>query len=272
MSEYRHFIAYIYEYEEGKKLKNVGFVKVNIRGETSRMQIKIKTGTRENAIYTVYGFFHEEPWIYGIAAGKIGMKNGICENGLLVKETVFEERGYRFSDLSGLWIQRDGEQEAKKYFMTVWDERPVNGKTFVTELPQKEEEKKAEPQVQAAKEIEVQEMPEHTLKDRWEQFQFHYPQVTPFDDDEIVQCIQITPKDIAFLGGKEMTFCASPFVRQKYIKYRHLLLGLHKKGRYVLAVPGINRNIQDQNLAAMYGFPEYKEASEGTFGYWYHFL
>lgn len=28
MSEYRHFIAYMYEYEDGKKTKNAGFVKV----------------------------------------------------------------------------------------------------------------------------------------------------------------------------------------------------------------------------------------------------
>ena len=56
------------------------------------------------------------------------------------------------------------------------------------------------------------------------------------------------------------------------MKYQHLLLGLHQNGRYILAVPGLNRNTQDRNLAAMYGFPEFKETGEESFGYWYHFL
>ena len=50
------------------------------------------------------------------------------------------------------------------------------------------------------------------------------------------------------------------------------MLGRHENGQYILAVPGLNRGTQDQNLAAMYGFPEYKAAEEKEFGYWYHFL
>ena len=55
------------------------------------------------------------------------------------------------------------------------------------------------------------------------------------------------------------------------MKYHHLLLGKHQDGRYILAVPGLNRNVQDRNLAAMYGFPEFKKTEEEN-GYWYHFL
>ena len=56
------------------------------------------------------------------------------------------------------------------------------------------------------------------------------------------------------------------------MKYHHLMLGRHENGQYILAVPGLNRGTQDRNLAAMYGFPEYKAAEEKEFGYWYHFL
>ena len=47
MSEYRHFIAYMYEYEDGKKTKNAGFVKVNMRNGICRMQLKIRGGRKE---------------------------------------------------------------------------------------------------------------------------------------------------------------------------------------------------------------------------------
>lgn len=283
MSEYRHFIAYIYKYEEGRKTRNAGFVKVNIRNGIARMQIKLKAGKMENERYRIYGVFHEEPWIYGIAIGTMEMKNGICEGGLLVKESVLEERGYQFAGLSGLWMQKEAEKQTGEFFLTVWDEKPINWKAFVTELPEKEEngiekensgekESSTEEENVEETEVEVQQAQEDLLKDRWQQFQYHYPQVEPFGDDEIRECIRITPKDITFLGEKERSFCNSPFVQQKYIKYQHLLLGIHKNGRYVLAVPGLNRNTQDKNLAAMYGFPEYKAAQKESYGYWYHFL
>ena len=285
MSEYRHFIAYIYEYESGIKKKNAGFVKVNIRNGIARMQIKFQTGKKENSEYQIYGFFHEESWVYGIAIGEIRTKNGTAEGSLLVKESILEEQGHTFPELSGLWIQKMETTKADIFFMTVWDEKPVNWEAFVTELPQKEE-NEAE-QITPVSEIEVQQMQEeglqvenpheeshqeNSLQKRWIRFQYHYPHMTPFEDDEIVECIRITPKDIAFLGEKEREFCISPFVQQKYMKYQHLMLGLHKNGRYILAVPGLNRNIQDRNLAAMYGFPEYKAGSDEMTGYWYHFL
>ena len=278
MSEYRHFIAYIYEYRDGTKEKNAGFVKVNIRNGIARMQIKLRSEKRENTGCRVYGLIHKEPWVYGISIGTMGMKNGLCEGTILAKECVLEEQGYHFSDLSGLWIQKESEKKQENCFLTIWDEKTVNCGMLVTELPKSQEKEDTDPKrteaekVKEIKEVEVQQVQENSLKERWTQFQYHYPQVTPFEDEEIVQCIRIAPKDIAFLGEKERAFCGSPFVQQKYMKYQHLLLGIHKNGRYVLAVPGLNRNIQDKNLAAMYGFPEYKGTEKENFGYWYHFL
>ncbi len=60
MSEYRHFIAYMYEYEDGKKTKNAGFVKVNMRNGICRMQLKIRGGRKEPMECRIYGFFMRE--------------------------------------------------------------------------------------------------------------------------------------------------------------------------------------------------------------------
>lgn len=284
MSGYRHFIAYIYEYEEGKKTRNAGFVKVNMRNDICQMQMKIQTGKREAEEYTVYGFLHKEPWVYAVPVGAMVSRSGLYEGRIAVREDALQERGASFGLLSGLWIQKKEENEEGHFYLTVWDERSVDWKRFVTSLPKEKEEsetKEGETEEQKTEdpepeksEIEVQQTSKSSedLDRRWEQFQYHYPKVTPFADDDITQCIRIAPKDIAYLGMQERPYCISPFVQQKFMKYHHLLLGKHKNGAYILAVPGVNRNVQDQNLAAMYGFPEYKEAKEENYGYWYHFI
>ncbi len=124
---------------------------------------------------------------------------------------------------------------------------------------------------------------------RWEQFQNHYPQIFPFADEEITQCIGIAPKDISFLQKEEWHFAKNTFVRQAYMQYHHLLLGCHKSGHFVLGVPGECRSMQDRHMAAMFDFPYFKErkqcfenggevraadqrGSKEPSGYWYHFL
>ena len=328
MSEYRHFIAYIYEYQNGNKKKNAGFVKVNIRNGICRMQMKIQTDSGKNGTYNIYGFVHEGDWIYGISVGTAVLKRGLCEGVMTVSEEVFRQKEYTFDRLSGLWVQQTEETGVpqQEYFLTIWDERNVDWKQFVTELPgegdsaegskthsqrtgdisaeqegdlagnadspenvsevtgsetdsQQKKRMRAEESTDVEKEVAAQEAEtcraeadsQAELDSRWVQFQYHYPHAEPFEDGEIFECLRIAPKDIAFLGNRERMFCSSPFVQQKYMKYHHLLLGKHQDGRYILAVPGLNRNVQDRNLAAMYGFPEFKK-TEGENGYWYHFL
>lgn len=303
MSEYRHFIAYIYEYEDGKKIKNAGFVKVNIRNGVCRMQLKIQSSKKEMTECQIMGFFHEGEWLYGIPMGSLRMRGGICEGQVVTQEKVFQEQGYAFTQISGLWIQaKNEEHQSVCTFLTVWDERPADSRRLTMERPESDrgeadteqaekgmgehDERLAEHMAGVenamrnfteGQEVEAQnlqsgQMGRCGLANRWEQFQLHYPHTEPFADEEITECIQIAPKDITFLGEKERFFATCPFVRQKYMKYQHLLLGVHENGRYILAVPGVNRGIQDRNLAAMYGFPEYKEADAEEFGYWYHYL
>ena len=42
MSDYRRLVAYIYLYSQGKRVKNVGFTKVESRNGECRIQIQIK--------------------------------------------------------------------------------------------------------------------------------------------------------------------------------------------------------------------------------------
>lgn len=134
---------------------------------------------------------------------------------------------------------------------------------------------------------EREEWTDGSLWARWEKFLAHYTHLHPFADDEITQCICIALKDLSFLKREEWQFSQNTFVRQGYMRYHHLLLGCHKNGRFVLAVPGTD-DAQEKHMARMYGFLYYKETPSlnadcevraaderttvGPKGYWYCFL
>lgn len=134
-----------------------------------------------------------------------------------------------------------------------------------------------------------------SLAGRWENFRYHYPVLEVFADEELTECLRIMPKDLSYLGSAQWEYARSPFVQQAAAKYHHLMIGRHENGRFVLGVPGIYGDMQNRQLARMYGFPMFKAAKqereqaaadsgaeeqftdmqinmEETFGYWYRFL
>ena len=61
MPGYRRFIAYVYEYSQGKKGEGKGFIKVEARNGNCRMNFKLE-GAREGdgSKARVYGYVREE--------------------------------------------------------------------------------------------------------------------------------------------------------------------------------------------------------------------
>ncbi len=300
MSEYRRFVAYIYRYQEGKKEKNTGYVKVDARNGACRMQMRIQPADGKSQKLKVYGFVREGTWLLGILLGEAASKNGSCEWRMNTQTDHFGGSDYTLADICGMWIM--GEQ--KEPYITVWDEEPVDVEKFTTELPQRE----VQPAEQEIKKRSTAEEPgegrrkaelpgtevraEGTgqsfgggLKERWNQFLYHYPGIQPFSDEEISRCVRLAPKDISFLGKREWSYGRNPFLQQAFMRYGHLLAGSHQNGQFILGVPGTYYDEQDRHLARMYGFPEFKKADgeefgitlpEGEdrdrFGYWYHYI
>ena len=77
MSEYRRFVAYIYEYTSGKKNKNTGFAKVESRNGSCRMQICLQKLPREEKALNMYGFVREGGWLLGIFLGTLTVRGGL---------------------------------------------------------------------------------------------------------------------------------------------------------------------------------------------------
>lgn len=331
MSEYRRFISYIYRYVRGRKENNCGFVKAEIRGSICRLQMHLERSECTGNSLSVYGFVREGDYLLGLFLGNAAAKGTACDFQMSTPAQRFADTDYAALQVRGIWLRgEDGEN-----YITVWDDEPVKVERFVTELPKQEQEtvqpdleKENRQEEEMQEEMQKQEMQKEqtayknqteseseqksdyqmgaaamsSLAERWENFCYHYPAMDVFADEEITDCLRIMPKDLSFLGSARWGFAQSPFVLQAAAKYHHLMIGRHQNGSFVLGIPGQYGDMQNRQLARMYGFPMFKAANrqikqereltaadvpetgteaefsaeqknmEETFGYWYQFM
>lgn len=116
-----------------------------------------------------------------------------------------------------------------------------------------------------------------TASSPWEQIQASYPQINPFTDDEIQNCVRVELSDLPALRQNGWRIAGNRFILHSFQKNRHLVLGrLKSNGRYIFAVPGYYDN-QERFMANMFGFPYFKSTDGGPLrygqkGYWYRLL
>ena len=71
----RRFVTYLYECERGNKSKNVGFIRVNVRGEEGRMEIFLRNLLRGKDTGKMYAFVHKKELV-GIKLTEFVIENG----------------------------------------------------------------------------------------------------------------------------------------------------------------------------------------------------
>lgn len=298
MPEYRRFIAYFYEYIDGKKEKNAGFAKVELRNGMWRILFRLMPeGTPEDPLQ-VCGFVREEGYLLGFPLGTLNAGREIGEEWAYQEEVYLGHERWRFADLSGILMKSRDD----RIFLTVWDDEAADPAKFVLELPQKKAEentaseemmelpKEKQPKsatkevVELPKEQQSQSAPEEMIDIPKEQQPEPVPDLEaaetentepesipdyilqqrrgfqPFSDDEIRDCVQMMPCDIVRLQQDAWQVGRSSFLQHGFYQYRHLLLGRKQNGGYVIGVPGI-QNQQEQYMAGLFGYDRFKTAS-----------
>ncbi len=104
----------------------------------------------------------------------------------------------------------------------------------------------------------------------------NYPRIYPFEDNEVLLCVKVEPKDINLLPKEVWPYSNNSFLMHGYYCYHHLIFAKMKNrygSRYILGVPGIYHN-REQFMAKMFGFENFKsmkkrELKQGDFGYWF---
>ena len=272
----RRFIRYLYEYEQEKKMRNVGFVKVeqdvdqcviHVHGKGFRME--------ENAQgLRVYLFWNTEDKCIGIPQGVTEVP-GPAVNWQLCytpedvgkKENYDLVNGIILKDVNGHW------------YAAVWNDDVVN--VCRMEMWKMEEDSVQGEETECKKGLAQDEEPEckkETLQDEESESR------KLEDDLEKEACLggkvrKIQRKDMVCLPRCEWRHANNSFLIHGYYNYHHLILTV-RDDRLKLGVPGVYHP-QEEKAAESFGFPEFIPAEEldlkltdeekndrEKFGYW----
>lgn len=298
MSGYQRFIAYVYEYRNGKKEQNCGFVKVEVRNERCIMELHLQVkGIPEGEVCRAYCFVRKEGLMNGILIGSASMeKNGL----VCVWETDAKSIGgmaIPFEKIGGMvFVTLSG-----CFFGTEWDDQPIkpeNFKEYKLEKQGEKEKNRQEPKIESrAKSVnepksetesESKSEPEAELgsETKFEPEQRTVSEVegiseqedlkiqsageektvlsfgqefTPFADEDSCQCWMIHPQDLIHFPRRQCALRNNRFLQYGYCHFGHLLLCRNQNGCYILGIPGCYDQ-QEQFMAGMFGFSCFKES------------
>ncbi len=297
----QRFVTYIYAYENNNKNQNVGFAKVDIRGDYCQVEIHLKRTGYTNVKCPVYLFVRENEVIVGVEIGEIALVNGCGDFVRQLNCNGVGETPYCMKDMKGILIFLDD----TVMFASQWDERAIYRDNFkpyeeTKEIPVEQLEDVAEEpdesgqmeklqvesvQAQQSGEQQSEELQPEAQRsgdmwmDLWEKLNGMYGAKNLFENMPEISGIHMELKDLRELPKKYWYLGSNSFLLHGFFNYRHLLLGKveNESGRkWFIGVPGIYQN-QEKVLAAVFGFPKFRQEKDtgvktGQFGYWYRFM
>ena len=297
----QRFVTYIYAYENNNKNQNVGFAKVDIRGDYCQVEIHLKRTGYTNVKCPVYLFVRENEVIVGVEIGEIALVNGCGDFVRQLNCNGVGETPYCMKDMKGILIFLDN----TVMFASQWDEKAIYRENFkpyeeTKEIPVEQAEDAAEEpeesgqmeklqvesvQAQQSREQQTEELQPEAQRsgdmwmDLWEKLNGMYGAKNLFENMPEISGIHMELKDLRELPKKYWYLGSNSFLLHGFFNYRHLLLGKveNESGRkWFIGVPGIYQS-QEKVLAAVFGFPEFRQEKDtgvktGQFGYWYRFM
>ena len=161
MAGYRRFIAYVYDYESGKKGSNCGFIKVEVNQQCS-VEIHLHCpGLPENVKCNIYGFTRKDGLINGILLDTCETEKETVECLIITDATDMNDSGVAMGKLGGMIITSD----TGGFFGTEWDDQPIRPENFHeiktmpdADIPESAKITSQKPEVPA--DMVLQEMPE----------------------------------------------------------------------------------------------------------------
>ena len=273
----KRFIRYLYEYEQDKRLRNVGFVKAEQDDRECVLHIHGKgLNLQEEKSLRVYLFFTEEGACFGIWQGDAQNVNPAINYRLYYTDQDVGGKE-QFARIGGVILEAAGGRK----FAAVWDDEAVNigGMRVYTEERREQEipagEEADEQEIPAGEGADAQEIPAGEEADAQEQDM----EVADQDRPGGFLCTKIQRKDLARLPRCEWKLSNNSFLLHGYYNYHHLVF--LDDGEWLrVGVPGIYHP-KEQKAAEAFGFSEFirrrdiavelekeeREEDDG-FGYW----
>lgn len=110
MAGMKRFVTYIYAYEEEKKGSNVGFARIEIRGQDARIEIHLRGVYAASAACRVYLFQREEAGgkeatgVTGVLVGEMKLANGSGDGAVVLKGGRVGASPYGITEMEGLFF------------------------------------------------------------------------------------------------------------------------------------------------------------------------
>ncbi|MGN0347919.1 MAG: DUF6128 domain-containing protein [Roseburia sp.] len=112
----KRFVTYIYVYEDKKKGANIGYAKIEIRGEDCRIEIHLRGVFVGRGTFQAYLFWQEGKELVGIAIGDIKIISGSGKFVGGFKATELGGSAYGIYDMDGLClVGEDGRMFASRW-------------------------------------------------------------------------------------------------------------------------------------------------------------
>ncbi len=280
MAGMQRFVTYIYAYENGQKGNNVGYAKIETRGNRGQIDIHFLNG----GIYRGKGsvaflFAKNGKWIC-VPIGEFAIENGTGTVTIAFQTDVLAGTDFGFSKIDGVYIvdSENGNYLSFWRDVNVTDFRETNFVEYsqdalLSETVERPGEKQPVPDVVVQKEmIEDAEQeslhtmevpmrnvfPVYTMEDIWQNFE---RTKNPVKINDKVTAIQMELSDLRELPKQYWYLGNNSFLLHGFFNYHHLLFGKLPNGRWFLGVPGVYER-QERVMASVFGFPGFMAVGE----------
>lgn len=200
------------------------------------------------------------------------------------EKKMIQEQTDTESEGKQIWSEEEAERLDERTSQEEKEKRPEE--TVVQEEKEKRpehiESQEEKPQQQVSESEQAEEEEEEEIiqveieeeHDEWYEYRkilSSHTSMYPFEDDEMEECVQISPGDFSNFPKEFWHLGSNSFLLQGYYNYRHLILAV-ANGKIYIGIPG-QYHRRDKYLADMFGFKKFKSIHKrpeklGDFGYW----
>jgi len=240
----KRFVTYLYEYERGRKTRNVGFMKVDIRDTQVNMEICIRNYIRTTEVGKIYGLVKEEN-LLGLELGEIKVAGGQSNVRLIFPAKALADSDYTIHEIVGVAIRFRN----NGYLATCWndeDAEEVGRGEFA--LFQKTEAVMTEESMTVEEEALIQ--------------------VAACPQKDFKTYCKIELDQIHKMPSANWHLCKNSFLVHGFFNYGYLLLKKEKEGNRQglwLGVPGFFEK-QELVMAVLFGFSEFEAVPQDVAG------
>ena len=256
---------YLYEYENYKRRRNVGFIKVSRHFQSCTLQIHARgIPVRNGSTLSLSAFCNEQDKLIISQIADLASCGRNISIRLSVSEIHFPERR-SLQQIDGFLLQNPDRDApplfwmASSFFFDITPDmmRPTEPEP-VSEADSSETESEPEPETESGPEPETESGPEPETEPVPESAVGPESGLRSAEAKDLPQAKKISREDLTLLPRKFWPLANNSFLLHGYHNYNHLAL-IEENGRKWLGVPGIY-DTREARAADLFGFPRFTRA------------